>query len=232
MTRRRGTGQGPERGGERGLSLVELLVSMLVLGIVTAVVTGLYVGTMRNVTYAQNLSANTRSVSNGMNEMTRMIRAATDNPVPGVSLSTPALDIAKDESVTFYAYVNLGTPLATQPPIKVKLSLDANRRLVETKYSMVSMASGYYSFDSSPDSSRLLTEAIAPAGTPSLFRYLKSDGTAIVPSAGGLTDAERRLITSVKISVTVTSGSTDTRTWVTLQNTVGMPNRGLSLAGL
>jgi prepilin-type N-terminal cleavage/methylation domain-containing protein len=230
--RRRLAGQAPQHGSEQGLSLVELLVSMLVLGIVTAVVTGLYVSTMRNVTYAQNLSANTRSVSNGMNEMARVIRAATDNPVPGVTLSAPALEKAKDESVTFYAYVNLGTTLATQPPIKVELSLDANRRLVETKYAAVSVASGYYAFSSSPESSRLLTETIAPATTPSLFSYLKSDGTAIVPSAGGLTAAERRLITAVQISITVTNGSTDARTWVTLQNTVGMPNRGLSLAGL
>ena len=175
---RRPAGRGPERGREQGLSLVELLVSMLVLGIVTAMVTGLYVSTMRSVSYAQNLSANTRSVGNGMNEMSRVIRAATDNPVSGVTLSAPALEIAKDESVTFYAYVNLGTPLATQPPIKVQLSLDTSRRLVETTYAAVPLAAGYYSFSSTPESSRLLTETIAPAGTPSLFSYLKSDGTA------------------------------------------------------
>jgi prepilin-type N-terminal cleavage/methylation domain-containing protein len=221
-----------ERHAERGMSLVELLISMLVLGILAAIVSGLYVSTMRGVTYAQALSANTRSVSNGMNEMARVIRAATDNPVSGVTLSAPALETAKAESVTFYAYVNLGTPLATQPPIKVQLNLDANRRLVETKYPAVPLAAGYYGFSSTPESSRILTETIAAAGSPSLFTYLKADGTAIVPAAAGLTVAERRLITSVRVSVTVTNGSTDARTWVTLQNTVGMPNRGLSLAGL
>ncbi|MFC5928109.1 type II secretion system protein [Cryobacterium melibiosiphilum] len=217
---------------EQGLSLVELLVAMLVLGILAAIVSGLYVSSMRSVSHAEVLTANTRSVSNGMNEMARVIRAATDNPVSGVVLSAPALEAAGAESVTFYAYVNLGTPVATQPPVKVRLNLDANRRLVETKFAAVTLTPGFYGFSATPVSRRILTEAIAPAGTPSLFRYLQADGTTIVPAATGLTLAERRLVTAVQVSVTVTNGSTDARTWVTLQNTVGMPNVGLSLAGL
>lgn len=217
---------------DQGLSLVELLVSMLLLGIVTAIVSGLYISAMRTVTQAQVLSSNTRSVSNGMNEVSRVLRAATENPVSGLPLKAPALESASDNAVTFYAYVNLGTPVVTQPPVKIMLSLDANRRLVETTYAAIPLTAGFFSFAAVPLSSRILTEALAPAGSPPLFTYLKADGVAIVPAATGLTDAERRLITAVRLSVTVTNGSADASTWVTLRNTVGMPNVGLSLAGL
>ncbi|WP_420897956.1 PilW family protein [Cryobacterium frigoriphilum] len=219
------------RTNEQGLSLVELLVSMLLLGIVTAMVTGLYVSAMRTVTHAQMLSANTRSVSNGMNEMARVVRGATENPVLGLALNAPALEDARDESVTFYSYVNLGTAVAVQP-VKIRLSLDASRRLVETQFAAVPLTSGFFGFASTPLSSRILTETVAPAGTPQLFTYLKADGTVLVPTTAGLTEAERRLVTAIRISVTVTNGSTDARSWVTLRNTVGMPNVGLSLAGL
>ena len=217
---------------QQGLSLVELLVSMLLLGIVTAIVTGLYVSAMRTVTHAHVLSANTRSVSNGMNEMARVVRGATENPVSGAALNAPALEEAKDESVTFYSYVNLGPAVSVQPPVKITLSLDSSRRLVETKFAAVSLASGFFAFESTPMASRILTEAVAPAGAPRFFRYLKADGSVIVPSIAGLSEAERRLVTAISISVTVTNGSTDSRAWVTLRNTVGMPNVGLSLAGL
>lgn len=229
MTR---TGERVTHPREQGLSLVELLVSMLLLGILAAVVSGLYASATRTVTYAQALSSNTRSVSNGMNEISRLIRAATENPVSGATLKAPALELASSEAVTFYASVNLGARAETQPPQKIRLSLDATRRLVETTFAAVPLGAGYFGFSSSPTASRVLTDVIAPASTPGLFTYVKADGTTVVPGGGGLTEAERRLITAVKVSVTVTSGSTDSRSWVTLQNTVGMPNVGLSLAGL
>jgi len=74
---------------ESGLTLIELLVAMTLLTILLAVVANLYVSAMRTVGLSRELTANTKQVANAMNETTRAIRAATENPVSGSIVNAP-----------------------------------------------------------------------------------------------------------------------------------------------
>jgi prepilin-type N-terminal cleavage/methylation domain-containing protein len=222
------------RGTDRGMSLVELLVSIMITGVLGVVVTSLYVSTVTTTAEVSSVTLNTRQAANGMNEIARVIRAATENPVQGQPLSDAAFvsTVAAPlgaESLTVYAYVNLSS--AAEVPVKIRFDLDDERRLVETQWASTPLTGGYFSFQSTPLSTRILASTVAPAspGQPALFRYLLADGTELVPPpTGTLTTAQLRSIVSVHVTLTMQETLTDSRAAVTLENTVGIPNLALS----
>jgi len=217
---------------EHGLGLIELLVSMVLLGVICLVVSGFYISTIRTVSHTGSLAGNTREASNGMNEASRVLRAATENPVVSQQLSDPAFVSASTESVTIYAYVNLGS--STQAPIKIRLEVDANRQLVETQWAASGSTNGYFTFTNpTPTSTRILAGTVAAqAGTaPYLFTYLLANGVELPVPAGGFTVAQLRTIAAVTVTLTVQGSTTDARSAVTLQNTVGLPNLPLFRTG-
>jgi type II secretory pathway pseudopilin PulG len=211
-----------------GISLVELIVGILVLGIVSALIAGLFTSTMQVVTVSSALDRNTRMASNGMNEMSRIVRAGTPYPVSGALEPLPTFAVVKNESFTIFAYVNLAN--SDQKPVKVKFSID-NGRLVETTWKSTLQTSGYYTFDSSTPSTRILASSVVPKapGSPYIFTYLDANGTPIVVpnTADGLVgDDALQSVAAVTITLTIQGSSTDTRSRVTLVNTVGIPNLG------
>jgi prepilin-type N-terminal cleavage/methylation domain-containing protein len=222
------------RGRDQGMSLVELLVSVMITSVLGVVITSLYVSTVTTTAEVSSVTVNTRQAANGMNEMARVIRAATENPVPSQALSDPAFvsTVAAPlsaESLTVYAYVNLNS--ATEVPVKVRFSLDAERRLIETQWASTALAGGYFGFESTPRSTRILASTVAPAapGSPALFRYLLADGTELVlPPTGTLTTVQLRSIAAVQVSLTMQETLTDSHAAVTLENTVRIPNLALS----
>jgi prepilin-type N-terminal cleavage/methylation domain-containing protein len=217
--------------GDAGITLVELLVAMMLFGIISAVVVGMFVSTTRATTQSRVLGSDTRSASNGLNEVARMIRAATENPVlnpaPSAPTVDPALAFADRESVTLFAYVNLDS--SAQTPLKVRFWINTSRQLVETRWPATTLVNGHWNFSATALPDRILAGPIK-AGAP-VFVYLQGDGTEVVPPAAGLTDTDKlRTIKAVKIAMTVqTSGSRSNP--VTVQNTVGMPNLGLTRTG-
>lgn len=232
MTRLAAVRRGAPLGDERGFGLVELLITMVLLVIVSTVISGLYISTMRTVTQGQSLTGNTRQAANGMNEVARVIRAATANPVQGQSLNDPALVAASTESLTLYAYVNLVS--STQQPVKIQLSLDSNRRLVETQWASYVISSGYFGFNTTPTTTKIMAGTIATqvTGQPYLFSYVLPNGVELpVPVSGTFTSSQLGSIAAVKVTMTLQSSLTSTQSAVTLQNTVGMPNLGLSRTG-
>lgn len=225
---------------ESGISLIEWIVAMFVFGIVITLIANLYVGTTRAMDNAQNTNQNTRSASNAMNEAARMLRAATDNPVQATGFGTPppndpAFVYARNESVLFYAFVNLtGT---AQQPIQVRLRVDAStRRLVEDIWPATNIGNGYWSFPAettTPQRTRILADVVAPrVGTAAwTFTYLDTANAPVATSAGtsgGVANVKATLATIAAVQVTLTvltrAGVTDHS--VTLQNTVGLPNLG------
>jgi prepilin-type N-terminal cleavage/methylation domain-containing protein len=216
--------------GERGISLVELIVAMMLLGIVSAIVVGMYVGTARATSQGQSVDGDTRTASNGINEVARMIRAATENPVlnpaPGTPATDPAIEAGADSSsITLYAYVNLET--AEQKPVKVRFFVDPDGQLVEQKWTAAPAVNGHWSFPTA-QADRILAGPLLP-GTP-VFIYLQGDGSEIVVPVGGLTNPDTlRTIKAVTVTMTIQSNALQSLP-VTLQNTVGMPNLGLTRA--
>lgn len=227
------------RTGMRGFTLVELIVAMVLLGLILTMVGGLFISTTRDITLARNINQNARQAANGMNEIARVIRAGTDNPVAGQSLNDPAFVIATNEAVVLYAYINLDS--AAQQPMMIRLSLDSSRRLVESRWPATALANGNWSFPSCtsattcsvpPATSRVLAAYVAPAAAaPWLFTYLQSDGSALTIPAGGFTATQFRTIASVRVNLKIQTSVTDATKSVTLQNTVGIPNLSLAKSG-
>lgn len=228
------------RRDDSGISLIEWLVAMFVFGIVITLVANLYVSTTRAMDTAQNTNQNTRSASNAMNEAARMLRAGTDNPVPSTGFGAPppndpAFVYARNESVLFYAFINLtGT---AQQPIQVRLRIDGTtRRLLEDIWPATDLGNGYWSFPSetsTPQRTRILADAVAPkaATTPWTFTYLDATNTAIATAAGtagGVANVKTTLasIAAVQVTLTVQSRLGVADHAVTLQNTIGLPNLG------
>lgn len=215
---------------DRGLSLAELLVAMMMFGIIMTVVMSLFVSTARAVSTARTTDENTRAASNGMNEIARIVRAGTANPVQGSSVPDPAFVEAGREALTVYAFVNLTN--SENRPVMVRFSLNAQRALVEQTTQAVSAGNGYWRFTGATTSRVLATGVDVRAGAePWLFTYLRSDGTSLTPDASGaLTAAQRALVASVQVTLDVRGGGSRDP-GVVLQNTVGMPNLVSSGAG-
>ena len=217
------------RTDQTGLSLVELLVSVVLLGVCLVMISGLYVSATRALGSATALGTSTREASNGMNAMARSIRAATANPVASPALADPAIAEASNESLTLYAYVNLG--LSTQQPVKIRLAVDAERRLVETRWASIPHSGGLFTFETTALSSRILAQTVSPSGSGlPLFSFADSAGV-VLPVDVAPTPVQLRSIVTITVTLTVQPSTTDARNAVTLSNTVGMPNVRLAVGG-
>lgn len=214
---------------QRGLTLIELLIAMMLTSLVAAMTIGLFISATRSSTIAQSVDGGTRQAANGMSEMTRMIRAATANPVanpsPGNPLTTPAIVSAAANSITLDAYVNLTG--ASESPVQVNFAVNAQGQLVETQWpatTTVAGANGNWVFSTTPSSTRILCDSVPASGQ--LFHYLVAAGTEIAPPAA--TDTTTlATIRAVQI-VLVINSSSQASAPVTLTNTVGMPNLGFT----
>lgn len=218
---------------ERGLSLPELLVTVMIFAIVLAVVSGTFVTMTRATTFANATDTNARSASTAMNEMTRLLHAAMNNPQQNAA-DAPAFTAARTESMTFTTAVDLtgAAPAANSGPDprpeQVTLSLDSSRRLVEAIVPGQPLAGGsaYYKFTSAP-AVRTLAPAVSatPAGQQALFVYFDASNAPLVPDAtGALTAAQMKSIVSVGLTLRLSNSGSTADNSVTLSNQVGLPN--------
>ena len=173
------------------------------------------------------IDTDTRSSSNAMNEMSRIIRAATENPLlspaAGEYPNASAVQSAQVEALTVFAFVNLTS--SDQTPEKVTFAVNDQNQLVETTWAGTTLVNGHWAFSPTP-TYRVLCENVVPGST--LFRYLVDGGNALTTPAGGITDNTQLLsIRFISISLSV-KNSTGGTAPVTLSNTIGMPNLGLS----
>ncbi|WIE75485.1 prepilin-type N-terminal cleavage/methylation domain-containing protein [Curtobacterium sp. MCSS17_007] len=214
---------------ERGLSLVELLVAMT-LGLLVLTIAGSFlVSSQKAAVTATSTSANTRAASVAMNEMGRMLRAATDNPVPTGDDSQFAFQYASATSLRFFAYVNLDSTLSQ--PVEVQLTLDpATKRITETTWKGQAVANNtsYFAFPlgsgptlaATPTTQRTL---VSSAVNATAFSYRKTDGSPLTITGSALAPTDLPNIRAVTMAVTVGSSSADPNA-VTLSSTASLPN--------
>jgi len=217
---------------ERGFGLAELVVTIFITGIVVTLVVTLFTNVSRTFTRENSATASTNAAALGMDEITRVVRSGTEIGVSGSLLNDPVFVSADKESVTLYAFID--TDSVRSVPVKVRFSINADRKLIETRWASYALPGGYWGFQSVEQSSRFITSYIvAPAaGEKSLFTYYKADGTELViPTSGTLTANERRSIAAVQVTMTVQADTTARANPVTLRNTVGIPNLGISRVG-
>jgi type II secretory pathway pseudopilin PulG len=218
---------------DRGITLVELLVAMMLTSLVALMAISLFMSTNNSAKIARSVDGGTREASNGMNEVARMIRAATANPVasplPGAPTSDPAIVSASANSVTFYAFVNLAA--SNESPVLVTYTVNAQGRLLETlcpATTTVAGPNGHWDFvtGAACKPPRVLCNSIPTTGQ--MFHYLNAAGTEISPPG---TDATlRATVRAVKVVLTITNTGAGVNP-VTLNNTVGMPNLGFVNTG-
>lgn len=216
------------RRDERGISLVELIVAMTLSVIVLAVAGAFLVSSQNASVTAQAVNMNTRSASAAMNEMTRIMRSATNNPVATGDDSQYAFQYASATNVRFFSYVNT-TSTVTQP-VQVQLGLDPARgTITETKWTGTAVKyTDYFAFPLStqatltaaPASTRTLANGVVSA---SVFQFSDASGAVLGSPTVPLSATDLAKVRRVSISVTTGTSPTDPRA-TTLQNSVSLAN--------
>ncbi|UZN05161.1 PulJ/GspJ family protein [Cellulomonas sp. S1-8] len=213
--------------GDRGLTLPELLVTMFLLSMITVLMVGTISGFSRAFTRDRAASDSTMVAATAMKEVTRVVRSGTELRLTGGgSSNAPVFIDAQANTLTMYAYVD--TSAAAPRPIKVRFAIDAQRRLIETRWPVTNTVSPWtFAAMSSPSSTRPVARFI-PTTAPALFEYLNEAGNPLVLGAAGLTSAQIKDVAAVRITVTVQGDMTGRADAVTVQNAVGIPNLGIS----
>lgn len=213
----------------------ELVTVMALLGVVLVIVITVFTGFTHAFTQDRSVTTSARTANIGMNEVTRVVRSGTENPISGSTLNDPVFEFAGKEKVILYAY--LDTDSASPKPVKVQFSINASRELVETRWTSYVVSSGYFAFNTTAATTRTVARKIVAQSSsdPFLFTFYKADGTTVLTpssSSASLTLAERRQIVAVKVFMKVQADPTARGEPVTMQNTVGIPNLGVSRVGL
>lgn len=210
---------------DQGYSLPELMVTMLLLSIVMAIMVTLVSSISRSFTRSEAADDSTNTAASGMNEMTRVIRSGTELRVSGGGASNvPVFVSATGNEVELYAFID--TNSASPRPLRVRFSIDAQRRLVETRWNATNTAAPW-TFAGTPSSSRVIARQI-PTAAPSMFRFYDVAGVEMTPP---FTVTQRKAIAAVRIQLRVQADETGRAAPVDLLNTVSIPNLGISRVG-
>ena len=220
--------------GDAGIGLPELLVTMLLLGIVGSLVLALVTTTSGALSRERAATDSSTRAAVAMNELTRVIRAGTENPVDGQTLPDPVFTALGGEDVVLHAAIDTD---ATHPqPVLVRFTVTPQRELVETRWTATETVLDERSFWSFPAGGTptvrvLARDVVSPGAGRPLFTFLRRDGTAILPLPAAPTAIELREVAAVAVNLTIQADPTGRARPVTLQNAVGIPNLGISRTG-
>ncbi|WP_403022871.1 prepilin-type N-terminal cleavage/methylation domain-containing protein [Salinibacterium sp. GXW1014] len=220
------------RHDENGFSLPELITAMAVFGILMTLVLTFVVSFSQTFHKERSAADSTNVAAIGMNSVTKVIRSGTTLTQPDRAIFVRA----EREELIMYTYL---ADTATSPkPIRVRLSIDGDRQLRESRWNP-SSSSAPWTFPAVTApvaSSRVVArKIIAPtaaqvaAGQSYLFTYLDSNGNEM---ATPVPADQRGNIATVRVTMTVQADDTARTPPVTLQNRVGMPNLTDSRLGL
>ena len=195
--------------------MAELLVTIMLLSIVSAMVVGTVTLVGRNVVRDQSKADSLDIARVGMNRMSKAVRAGTEVPVSSTS-NLPAFAEIGPETLTVYA--SLGTA-----PTKTNYSVNAQRELIETKWSADTSNAPYYTFATTPVVTEIASQI--PAGA-SLFKFRDANGALVSPQTTTDTTVLSQ-VRSVEIDLKVNSNPAQGVPPVSLNSTVVLPNLGV-----
>ena len=217
---------------DSGLTLAELMVVMMLIGLLSALVLSFVVSVSRNVSDSRVTNTNTNEASAATNEITRMLRGATNLRVKNQPIDSPAFVDAGKTYVTFYTVVDTNS-LDTRPML-VRFEVTAEGNLVEKRWLPdTSSVAPYWTFSSAagtPTSTRVVAHGLTarPGSANTLFTYLRSDQTTPIVGTGpngSLTATQRvGMIGAVQVTVETQTSPGGRASSSVLTNTVGLRN--------
>lgn len=222
---------------DRGFTLVEMLVAISLLAIVSTLITTLVVTVSQTFTREESEQDSSRTAAVGMQQVTRIIRAGAEIPLSSVWQALPAFESARADSLILNTY--LDTETTANGPTRIRLELSSARELVETRWS-AQRSGGDWVYRTTPARTHVVVRdvvrqgsALAQGVAPPMFIYLRANGTEITPPSGGaLTEAQRREIAAVRVSLAVQTAPGSDASATQLVSTVALPSVGLTRTGL
>ncbi|MGV8852776.1 MAG: prepilin-type N-terminal cleavage/methylation domain-containing protein [Rhodoglobus sp.] len=215
---------------ESGVTLSELIVTIALMSMLLAMVMTIFVTFTKTFADERSATSNTAGATIAMNELTRVIRSGTENPAAATTLNDPVFSYAGTERVILQAY--LDTDASSPKPVKVEFLITTDRTLIERRWNAQLLSTGYFTFEPTMASERTVVRQIS-AGTIPIFRFFDAQNIELTPAAGAsLTLDQRRLVAAVKVSMTVQTDPSGRAKTASLENTVGIPNLGLSRIGI
>ena len=227
--------------GDSGFSLVELMVAVAMFAVLSIVIVSALLSFNANFARDQVATANANLASAGMNEVTRVVRAATSIPVLNAD-DLPAFQYAGNEKVILYAYIDATS--TNSAPVRVQFEVGADRNLVEKRW-VAHPKPGYPSYwefnpiTDPPDYNRIIARKIvAPAtGEVFMFQYYAIDQATLLPTlmtvpGTGIAAANLTKIAVVGVTMKVQTDVQARAEAVSITNQVGIPNLGISRLGL
>lgn len=229
------------RRDEGGFGLLELLVAFGIFSILAVVVISGFSGFTATMIKDQIATRNTNVAAVGMNEMTRVIRAATTIPQQNAE-DLPAFVFANKEKITLYAFIDTssGVPAPVKVQFEVKTWKGEPRVLTETRWLAHPKAGApsYWEFDTVFTERVIARSIVTPTGTQaSLFNYQEINPTTLNPvdlalPSGGMAAANLKKIAVVEVTIKVQTDPAARAAAVLITNQVGIPNLGVSRLSL
>ena len=210
---------------QRGTSLAELLVAMALTAIVTTLVVSIVATTSRTLSSQSLATANSETASLAMREVSRIIRSSAPIRLTGTTADSPAITVASATALTVTSYVD--TDSAMPVPVRVRLAV-TGRSLVEQRFAVTAVGDVWQVSATGGPTRTLARRVTTPAATP-VFRFYDAAGVVIHPPTGGvLPPADLARIAAVRITLSLQVDDSARATSVALDNTVGLPNLGIS----
>ncbi|HEY7659642.1 MAG TPA: type II secretion system protein [Actinomycetota bacterium] len=205
--------------GESGVTLVEVMIVTALFGLILTF-------TLKSVaTFERTATGGIRRLEN-LDEARVLMQVITKDVRTAARLSattSPFLE-ADDESVTFYANLNLSTFC----PKRIELSVDGNDQLIEsvTQPNDGDTPPNCEYTEHSP-STRLVGQFIANGPEQPIFTYFYDDGGTLIPFTPDETplSAEAMLLVSaVEVQLAIRKDTSLAVDYTTLINRVRLPN--------
>lgn len=219
---------------DEGFSLVELLVAIMLMGIVLIVVANLFISTSKSTAQSGEVHESTGNASNIANAVGSVVPFAVNNPKTGATDPDPAILVARADRLVIMAAIGVPATLEASgrptKPTLVEYTVAADRQLLDRRWIPAASGSTWVFAGTDPTT-------VAPASTRRLggslttgapiFTYRDVDDNLLNPGTGALTLAQRRLVATVEVRISVVPPGDPTATPVVITTRYPLANLGL-----
>jgi Tfp pilus assembly protein PilW len=226
---------------QTGISLVELIVAIALTAVIATLMVTIVVTVSRSFTREAQSSTNSDSASVGMRELSRVIRSAAEVSLAGLPAGTApaeAIISAGAQQITLYSFVDVDVAVPT--PVTAQFVVGTDGALTEIRWaaSAAAVAGGtsapnlsttLWQFAAAPTPPRIVLRGVVSTAAEPIFRYYTAAGVElVVPASGALDASQLPAIAAVKVTLRVQQFPAGTGTAAVLENTIGLPNLGVS----